>query len=137
MQWTDITVHPRGRTLRQFAATWLVFFGVLAAQQQFHRGHTSLAITLAVVGAVIGVAGLAHPPLVRWLYVGAMVVAFPIGWLVSLAAMALLFYGVFMPVALAFRLAGRDLLRRRRTDAATFWQPKPRVTDPGRYLRQF
>jgi hypothetical protein len=50
----------------------------------------------------------------------------------------MIYYGVFTPVALAFRVVGRDALRLRpRPDLPTHWLPKPRVADAASYFRQF
>lgn len=52
---------------------------------------------------------------------------------------ALLFYLVFTPFALVFRLAGRDALRRRRDPAAdSYWIPRqPPGPDPASLRNQF
>jgi hypothetical protein len=65
-------------------------------------------------------------------------VAFPLGWLVSQLVLAILFYGVFTPLALVFRLIGRDALALKKPSGeATFWRPKPTPSDPRRYFRQY
>ncbi len=52
--------------------------------------------------------------------------------------MALLYYGLFTPVALIFRIMGRDALDRRfEPDAATYWTKRKPVTDRKQYFRQF
>ena len=62
----------------------------------------------------------------RPIYVGWMVLAFPIGWTVSQAMLALMFYGLFTPIGLLFRLIGRDPLQlSRRSGLETYWTPKP------------
>ena len=67
-----------------------------------------------------------------------MVLAFPIGWTVSQVMLALMFFGLFMPFGLVFRLIGRDPLQRtRRSDRKSYWEPKPIPTDLKRYFKQF
>jgi hypothetical protein len=52
--------------------------------------------------------------------------------------MALVFYGLFTPMGLLFRLIGRDPLNRRFDPTAqTYWTPHQTVTDGRRYFRQF
>jgi len=133
VNWSDISKNPPPEILRQFALACLAFSLLPAVR----AGWTPLTLALAALGAVVCLLGLVWPAALRWPYVGAMIAAFPVGWLVSLLVMAVMFYLVFTPLALAFRLAGRDLLRRQRVDATTCWLSKPRVTDPCRYLRQF
>jgi hypothetical protein len=66
-----------------------------------------------------------------------MAVSMPIGLVVSWLLLALLFYGMFTPVGLFFRLIGRDALcRRYRPDLDTYWAPKAGARDVRSYLRQ-
>lgn len=138
MQWSDIQFRPPEKTLRQFAGLWLVCFGGLAAWEWFGRHHTSLATVLAVLALTIGPLGLAWPRLLRPIYVAWMVLAFPIGWTVSQSIVGLMFYGLFTPIGLVFRLIGRDPLHRaRRPVLETYWTPKSTPADPRRYFKQF
>jgi hypothetical protein len=138
MQWSDIPRDPPERTLRQFAGLWLVFFGALAAWHGFARDHSTRAILLAGMALAVGVAGLLRPSRVRPVFVGAMIAAFPIGWLVSKILLAFVYYAFFAPIALAFRMAGRDVLARWPDPAATtYWAVKPAPAGLRSYFRQF
>jgi hypothetical protein len=138
MRWSDIPSSPPPRTLRQFAALWLIAFGGLAAWQGLARGRAGLAAGLAVAAVAVGGAGLARPALVRPIFVGWMVLAFPIGWTASLLLLGLVYYGLFAPLGIAFRLVGRDaLLLRPRPGAPTYWTPKAEPADVRRYFRQY
>ena len=138
MQWSDIPFHPSRATLRQFAGLWLVFFGGLALWQGLVRGQTGLATLCAVLALTIGPLGLIRPGWIRPIYVGWMILAFPIGWTVSQVMLALMFYGLFTPIGLLFRLLGRDPLHRaRRPGVESYWTPKPAPAGPKSYFRQF
>ena len=138
MRWSDIPFDPSRATLRQFAGLWLVFFGGLALWQGLVRGQTGLAALFAVLALTIGPLGLLRPGWVRPIYVGWMVLAFPIGWTVSQVMLALMFYGLFTPIGLVFRLLGRDALHRaRRPGVESYWTPKPAPAGPKSYFRQF
>ena len=138
MRWSDIPFHPSRATLRQFAGLWLVFFGGLALWQGLVRGQTGLATLCAVLALTIGPLGLIRPGWIRPIYVGWMILAFPIGWTVSQVMLALMFYGLFMPIGLLFRLLGRDPLHRaRRPGVESYWTPKPAPAGPKSYFRQF
>jgi hypothetical protein len=84
-----------------------------------------------------GFLGLLRPSLLRPVFVGWMVLAFPIGWLVSHLLLGLLFFGVFTPVGLLLRTLGKDSLRLQRGNAASSWQDRTQETDLKRYLRQY
>ena len=134
----DINLHPSERILRQFAAAWVLVLSGLAANQWLMRGNARIAAALLVLAVLVGGAGLVRPRAVRWLFVSSTVAAFPIGWVVSQVMLVVLFIGVITPVALMFRLQGRDRLSRKPTPGQTsYWKPKITTEDIGRYLRQY
>jgi hypothetical protein len=138
MHWSDIPFDPPRKTLRQFAGLWLLAFGGLAVWEYAQRGHGTWALALAILALTVGPLGLVWPRLVRPIYVGWMVLAFPIGWLVSRLILAVMFYGVFTPVALVFRLIGRDALTLKCGEGrTTYWVPKPPPAGVRSYFNQF
>ncbi len=138
MKWTDIPFRPTSKALRQFAAAGLVFFLAFGVHQYLARGHHWTGAVLMVLAVVIGVTGLIRPAAVRRLFVGWMVLAFPIGWTISQLMLVLMFYLIITPVAVFFRLRGRDLLcRKPALDRKSFWTPKQTPLDVRSYFRQY
>ena len=91
---------------------------------------------LAVLALTIGPLGLVRPAWMRFIYVGWTVLAFPIGWTVSLIMLATMFFGLFTPIGLIFRLLGRDLLQRiRHPDLESYWVPKTGTVRPASLLQ--
>src|SRR2546421_396631 len=87
------------------------------------------------VRTLLEFAGLVRPALLRPLFVGWMILVFPIGWLMSRVMLAVLYYGLFTPLAVAFRLGGRDALRRRTRPAGdSYWVPRPPTLEVSRYF---
>ena len=138
MKLPDNLLNPSAKMLRQFAVGWLVFFLGLGAWQYLGQGPSMLAFWFCPV-AVIGAAlGWFAPPIFRWVFVVWMWLAFPFGWLISQMALAILFYGVITPVALLFRIRGRDRLRRFKPgNASSFWMAKETPADVRRYFRPY
>jgi Saxitoxin biosynthesis operon protein SxtJ len=136
MHWSDAIALPSRRHLRQFAGLCLLFLVGLAARRVWLGRPDVWAAGLAALGVAAGALGLARPQALRWIYTGWMVVAFPIGWAVSRLALALVFYVVITPVAYAFRAAGRDELRLRRSSERSYWRSRPRPANVRDYLRQ-
>jgi hypothetical protein len=67
-----------------------------------------------------------------------MVLAFPIGWAMSLCILSLMFYGILTPLAWFLRLRGRDVLHRRKPAAdESLWTPVEPVKNVESYFRQF
>jgi hypothetical protein len=134
MQWSEVTKPPPPKMLRQFAGLFLVVFVGWALWRTWNGQPATWTMVLAGLGIVV--AGLVWPPSVRWIYTGWMIAVFPIGWTISWLVLALLFYGVFTPVSLIFKLKRRDALGLRRREAQSFWTAKEQPTDVATYFRQ-
>ena len=137
MQWSDVTKAPSRKMLRQFAGLWLVVFGGLAAWRMWQGNTGAWTITIGIAAVVIGGAGLIAPAIVRPIYTGWMVLAYPIGWTISKIVLGLMFFVLFTPFGIAFRLIGRDALRLRRAQNDTYWMPKAAPRSGDEYLRQY
>jgi hypothetical protein len=138
MTFSDLNFSPSPRVLRQFAATWLLVFAALACWHGLHYQRPIAGVVLGVLTVLVGLAGLRKPSAVRGVYVAAVLLTFPLGWLVSRVLLAAIYYVILTPVALVFRLVGRDALRLRpRRDMTTYWLPKPQPADAASYFRQF
>ncbi len=90
---------------------------------------------LAAVATVATVLTLTRPEALRLVFVGWLMLAFPIGWVVGRLSLALIFFGLFTPVGMVLRMVGRDPLRRKRP-GGTYWTGRARP-EPGDYFRQY
>lgn len=125
--------HPQPQQLRQFAAIAVVLCPLVA--WWWEAGPAGWL--LAALGSGWGAAGLVRPRAVRPFYLALTALALPIGWVLGEVLLAVVYYGLFVPLGLAMRLAGRDPLQRRfDPQAATYWQPKKQPAGPASYLRQ-
>jgi hypothetical protein len=125
------------KMLRQFAGLWLAIFGAVAIVELWVRHRSGRALLWALVAGAIGPAGIVRPPLIKPVFTVAMAAAMPIGLVMSRVLLAILFYVVFAPVAVVFRLLHRDaLVRRRPSEARTFWTDKEQPSDLRSYFRQ-
>lgn len=139
MTWTEVTAPPSSRTLRQFAAMCLLLSGIAALRHGL-RADALNASPLTLAGFAVGAVGLIAPQLIRWVFTGAMVLAYPLSLVLPPVFAAVIFYGIITPVALARRAMGRDplQLRRPRSDTRhTYWLPRQRRRSADRYFRQF
>ena len=138
MQWSDVTRRQTSKMLRQFGILCLVIFGGWAAWR-FAQGQRGLVTTLlAGASMLLGMLGLLKPSALQPIFTAWMTVAFPLGWLISRLLLASLYYGVFTPIGLFFRLRRRDVLRiRHKTSAGSHWTAKTGRADVSDYLRQF
>ncbi len=139
---------PEPRTLRLFGVCSGFFFALIGAWVFFR--HSILMIPLSDsashyaglglwgVGAMMFVLGIAWARALRPIYIGMNLLAFPIGMVVSHAILFVVFYFIFTPIGLIFRLVGRDVMHRKFNPAATtYWTDHERNTPAARYFRQF
>ena len=71
-------------------------------------------------------------------FLGLTLATWPIGWAVSSLTLALLYYVIFTPMGLTFKLIGRDAMKRHLDRAApTYWEPYTPDHSPEAYLQQF
>ncbi len=133
-----INWKPDRKTLGEFAEAGMFALGMVAAPLAYFRGHPQIAATFWVVAVIIRVVGLARPAWLKPVFLGLTLVTWPIGWVVSWVALGLLYFAVFTPIALVFRLMGRDALRRSfDPKAKTYWEPYRPNRGLERYLRPF
>ncbi len=129
MQLEDIKRSPGRKDLLVFGLTLPVIFAILGSA--WHHA-------LWWVGAVVTLLYALVPPLRRPLYVAWMHAVFPIGWTISHAIMAVLYYGLITPMALVMRLLGRDTMNRRFDPAiGSYWSHRPPPPPLERYFRQY
>jgi hypothetical protein len=137
MQWADVVRAPSPRHLRQFAGLFLIVFLAIAGWRWFTGRADGWTMAIGIVAIAIGGIGLAAPALVRPIYTGWMVVAFPVGWTVSRVALGAVFFGVVTPIAALFRLGNRDELRLRKRGGSTYWVARSEAAGAREYFRQF
>jgi hypothetical protein len=138
MNWSDFSLNPSSKTLRQFAAAWLLFFSLLGTVHYFARDHRSLGLTLGMIALAGGGPGLIQPRLIRWLFVGSMFLSFPIGWAVSQVTLAVMFFGILTPLALWFGIRRRDsLLRKQPGVRNSYWLAKECTQNVKNYFREY
>jgi hypothetical protein len=137
MRWSDLPLSPSPATLRWFGVLAAFFLAGLAGWQFVVHDRAVLAGVLGGAALAVGLVGLGSPQLLRPVFVGWMVLLFPVNWLVSHLVLACLFYCIFTPVGLFFRLVGRDALARRfHSEQDTYWVDKPGGADVHSYFRQ-
>jgi hypothetical protein len=139
MSFVKINWQPDRKMLGEFSQAGMFFLGMLACPLELYRGHLARGVGFWLAAVVLRVVGLTRPEWLRLVFIGMSVIAWPIGWVVSHLALGIIYYLIFTPVALLFRLLGRDPLNRRLDPkTSTYWEPyEPDRGGRARYLRQF
>lgn len=147
MAMIEVNWNPDRRQCRVFGLASLVVFGALGGWAFFRHSIFGFGLAagagqvtglvLCLLGLACGVLALIAPRALRWLYVGLSAVTLPIGLVISNVLVAVLFYAVFTPTALFFRLIGRDPLHRKfEPGTRTYWTPRKPRADIRRYFHQ-
>ncbi|MBI4060856.1 MAG: hypothetical protein HY403_05440 [Elusimicrobia bacterium] len=127
--------NPSPAKLREFGGG-LIVFGLLLGGLALSRGRPH-GLWLVAAGLALGLIVLAAPAAGRLIYKAWMGVAFVIGGAVSLLILGGLYYGLLTPLALFFRVRGRDALRLKKPALPTYWLPLETPRDKKSYERLF
>jgi hypothetical protein len=144
-----LNLKPERNVLEQFS--WIALFAFPLLGGLFTRGgalwydlpnwnwsHTAVSVLLgiAVVQRLALFAGIRH--LTLGLYVVMTLVAFPIGFVLSHVIMLVIYYLVITPIALVFRVMGRDVLGRRLEPQRTsYWTERSKPRDAASYFKLY
>ena len=134
----EINKNPSKRELRWFGVLLAVFFAVVAGLLWWRASQPTAAVVVLGLGLALVVVYCVSPGLRRWVFLGWMYAALPIGWVVSHVLLGIIFYLIMTPIGLTMRLLGYDpMLRRFDRGADTYWVRRDRESDERRYFRQF
>jgi hypothetical protein len=139
-----LDLNPPDGQLKQFAfiaVAGLPLIGLMVlkfAGQGWAFGHLSVLILLGV-GVVQLLAFLAgFKPLTRAIFIVLMIVALPIGFVLSHVLMAAIFYLVITPIGLVFRVIGRDALGRKPDPRCrSYWHERGLARSPASYFKLY
>lgn len=147
-----LELNPGRPLLRQFAWAGLFMFPLLGFFLRWMFGLPLwAAIALAALGVAVFAVQLGLVPIVppragdvleravtRTVWRGLVLVGYPIGLVVSHVLLAGIYYLVFTPIGLAFKLIGRDAMKRRlEPDRPSYWEPRPAARDPASYFKLY
>jgi uncharacterized membrane protein len=138
MPLVEIDWNPGTRQLRVFGLSALAASVVLAGVfVLLWRLALVWAIAALAAGAAILLCSLVSPRTAKVLYVALSAVGLPIGFVVSFVLLAAFFFLLLTPIALLFRLIGRDPLHRKFDRAAdSYWIARKPTASLDRYFHQ-
>ena len=140
----EVKQLPAGpRDLRKFSLTVGIAFGVLwavfAYALPYLIGRGGSLPILWQIGVGLAVVGTLAPPVVKPLFYAWMTMALALGYVMTRVLLTIFFFLVLTPVALVFRLIGRDALHRKLDrDADSYWIDKQYlIEDRSRFEKFF
>jgi TRAP-type C4-dicarboxylate transport system permease small subunit len=134
----EINKNPSQRELKWFGVLLALFFTVVGGVLWWRAAQPTAATVTLGLGLVLVAVYAAFPGLRRWVYLGWMYAALPIGWVVSHVLLGIIFYLIMTPIGLTMRLFGYDPMSRQFDRGAdTYWRRRDSESDTRRYFRQF
>jgi len=131
----EINWSPPDRQVRQFALLCFLLLPVVAWWWSFSPLWLGGCFC---VGTAIAVLGFFAPWFIRPMFVGISFVTAPLGMVVSELLLILIFFGLFLPMAIAFRWLQRDALQRKiEVDRESYWSDKKQPTRVESYYRRY
>ena len=138
MSLIEINYHPDRKQLRQFGTIALLASALLSLLLYLLKDLAlQWALLIFAVGVLIFIASLVSLKLTRIIYLALIIITAPIGIVVSFTVLAAFYFLLLTPLALFFRLIGRDpLCRKFDPNAETYWLTHQSDIKPERYFHQ-
>ena len=143
----ELNFNPDTKTLRQFGVIAFVGFGIIALLAYYEKlifsfglgdARMPVVASFAALGSLGLLLSLVAPRANRLLYVGLSLLAFPIGFVLSYVIMGTLYFLIIGPIAVAFRLYGRDSMHRAYDpNAPSYWSTARPPRDKESYFHQY
>lgn len=126
--------NPTNRQLKQFGFTLLI----VAVASTWWLTDSSVWLAIAgVVGTVLAGLGMLQPEWLKPLFVGMVYLTSPISFVVGELIMLTVYFGIFFPLAVLFRIISRDTLNRRQSQQPnSYWCPRSKQPSVESYFRQ-
>ncbi len=139
MSLVSVNWNPSHRDLNGFRWVSVIATIVIAALLYVVKGvDVRWCAGIVAFGGFIWLSGLVSLTLTRHVYIALVAVTLPIGFVISLVLMGVVYFGLITPLGLVFRLIGRDALCRKfDAKAPTYWLPHRRTKKMERYFQQF
>ena len=125
-----LTLDQSKKSLRTFALIVGTFLIISSIITFFWGEAKSNSLWLTIIALLFLASGLAYPKILKFIHSIWMMLAFTMGFFVSRIILTLVFYLAITPIALIFRLLGKDVLDRKinsKTD--TYWKKREKNRD--------
>jgi len=139
MSLIDINWYPKQKELRNFANIAMVASLIISCLLYIFKG-VRIQWTIIIVAAGFGIfmSSFVSLKLTRIIYLGLILVTFPIGWAISMILLTAFYFLLLTPLGFIFRLLGRDpLYRRFDPDAKSYWLARREADSLDRYFHQY
>jgi hypothetical protein len=137
MAMIEINKNPSAKELMWFGILLAIFVALVGGWLWWGGSRFAAQLVWGIGGGLTAIYFVA-PPARRYIYLGWLYAAFPIGYVVSHIIMGVVFFGVVTPVGLIMRALGKDPMQRGFDRAAkSYWVEHRTAREASRYFKQF
>lgn len=137
----DVNLKPNDKILKDFGIISLVMSIIIASLLHWVKSDPialSTAGYIVAAGFIVFIMSLISVSLVKPIYIVLVFVTIPIGWVISHLVLGLFYYGMITPVAIYFKLIGRDVMcRKYDKQCDSYWIEHEDPASVKRYKQQF
>jgi len=135
----EINWHPDNKQLRAFGTGALIASMAIDLLFYLLKGlGPPWLLVIFSAGCAVFLISRISARLTRVIYIGLTTITLPIGLVVSFILLAVFYFLLLTPLALFFRLIGRDTLNRKFEPATkSYWVPYEPPDSLDRYFQQF
>jgi hypothetical protein len=148
MSLITINWKPEPKQLQTFGIAAMVIFFGFGAWIWWSHGifgvaisasiHSIAVTSMLIVAGIFGFAALLAPFALKPVFVFLSVITAPIGIALSFFIMTIIFFGMFTPIGLFFKLIGRDAMNRKiELTRCSYWTEREPSPPTERYFRQY
>jgi hypothetical protein len=120
----ELNRSPSTRELRWFAGLWFPAMCALAGASVWRRFHApQAAISIWTIAALLAIAGLCAPRVIRPIYTGLIRITFPVGWVLSHVLLFSVYFVVITPLGVLVRRFHDPMARQFDRPAKSYWMP--------------
>ena len=135
----EINWNPKRKELRDFGIIALIASIILSILLYLLK-HIAIHWILVIVGLGIFIflSSLIYAKLTKKIYLGLVLLTFPIGLAVSFIVLSIFYFLIITPIGFIFRLRGHDPLHRDfDREAKSYWLKRQSPDKLDRYFHQF
>lgn len=127
--------HPDDKKVKQFSVVCLILC-VVIAYFMFRSDATASAYIVAIIGISCLLVGGFRPSWFRPVYYVLSAMLFPLGWVLSNLMLVMVFFVLITPLAMVFKLMGRDALTLSKPRVSSYWKHHAGQRSIESYFRQ-
>ena len=139
MALVSLNLKPSKKQLRDFGLIALCMCNVVGLLLLWAaKISPKELIVLFLIGVTVFGLSRLSTTFIKPVYLALTILTFPVGWAVSHLIMAVFYYAIITPIALLFKVLGRDLLcRKYDPQADSYWIAYKRKRSNKDYFHQF